>query len=454
MSTQLKLRRGTTAQHSTFTGAEGEVTVDTDKDTLVVHDGTTAGGKPVLPASNPSYTGTLTGGTGVVNLGSGQVYKDASGNVGIGTSSPTLGGTRGIHIANSSGDSRLHLTDNTTGATANDGTELVVANGDFYIDQKEAKSVIVYTNGAERARIDSSGRLSIGTTAAYSTLNVNGATGAKIFYTGGTEADSSGVLALGDGSRSTNYVGLYRGDALTTSSLAMLSVEAYAGIRFCSSSTVLGSNTERARIMSDGSFLFGKTTADVTSAGIQFEAGLNYGRFNFTKASASGTGATPAMSFYYAGTGVGQITNTSTGTAYVTTSDYRLKEDVAPMTGALAKIALLKPCTYKWKSDGSDSQGFIAHELQAVVPDCVVGEKDAVALQQVEISPAVTATFDADGNELTPAIEAVFEEREVPQYQGIDTSFLVATLTAAIQEQQTLITALTARIDILEQGGV
>lgn len=50
MSTQLKLRRGTTAQHSTFTGAEGEVTVDTTKDTLVVHDGTTVGGIPLARA--------------------------------------------------------------------------------------------------------------------------------------------------------------------------------------------------------------------------------------------------------------------------------------------------------------------------------------------------------------------------------------------------------------------
>jgi hypothetical protein len=74
------------------------------------------------------------------------------------------------------------------------------------------------------------------------------------------------------------------------------------------------------------------------------------------------------------------------------------------MTGALEKVAQLKPCTYTWKSDGSGSQGFIAHELQAVAPECVIGEKDAV---------------DAEGN---------------PQYQGIDTSFLVATLTAAIQE--------------------
>ena len=47
MAKQLKLRRGTTSQHGSFTGAEGEVTVDTTKDTLVVHDGSTAGGVPL-----------------------------------------------------------------------------------------------------------------------------------------------------------------------------------------------------------------------------------------------------------------------------------------------------------------------------------------------------------------------------------------------------------------------
>jgi len=104
------------------------------------------------------------------------------------------------------------------------------------------------------------------------------------------------------------------------------------------------------------------------------------------------------------GSSVGTITTTLSATAYNTSSDYRLKENVAPMTGALATVAQLKPVTYTWKVDGSDGQGFIAHELQAVVPDCVTGEKDAV---------------DADGK---------------PVYQGIDTSFLVATLTAAIQE--------------------
>lgn len=103
-------------------------------------------------------------------------------------------------------------------------------------------------------------------------------------------------------------------------------------------------------------------------------------------------------------TNVGSITTNATTTAYVTSSDYRLKKDVQPMENALAIVDKLKPVLYTWKTDGSKGQGFIAHELQEVMPECVIGEKDAL---------------DENGN---------------PKYQGIDTSFLVATLTAAIQE--------------------
>lgn len=117
---------------------------------------------------------------------------------------------------------------------------------------------------------------------------------------------------------------------------------------------------------------------------------------------------------------VGSIAGNGSAVLYNTTSDYRLKNTIAPMTGALAKVALLKPVTFKWNVDGSDGEGFIAHEAQAVIPVCVNGEKDAV---------------DDEGE---------------PKYQGMDTSFLVATLTAAIQEQQVTIEALTARITALE----
>ena len=63
MARQVQLRRGTTAEHSTFTGAVGEVTVDTDKDVVVVHDGSTAGGVPLLKA------GDLTAGSGISVIG-------------------------------------------------------------------------------------------------------------------------------------------------------------------------------------------------------------------------------------------------------------------------------------------------------------------------------------------------------------------------------------------------
>jgi hypothetical protein len=126
------------------------------------------------------------------------------------------------------------------------------------------------------------------------------------------------------------------------------------------------------------------------------------------------------VDFRTGGTSRGSVSISGSTTSYNTSSDYRLKNTIAPMTGALAKVALLKPCTYKWNADGSDGEGFIAHELAEIVPQCVTGEKDAV---------------DTEGN---------------PLHQGVDTSFLVATLTAAIQEQQALIQDLTTRLAALE----
>jgi hypothetical protein len=135
-----------------------------------------------------------------------------------------------------------------------------------------------------------------------------------------------------------------------------------------------------------------------------------------------GESASQGMIAFYdsADTVVGSITKTVSTVAYNTSSDYRLKENIAPMTGSLDTVAKLKPVTYNWKADGSDGRGFIAHELAEVIPDCVTGEKDAV---------------DAEGN---------------PVYQGIDTSFLVATLTSAIQELKAIVDTQADQIKALQ----
>jgi hypothetical protein len=115
---------------------------------------------------------------------------------------------------------------------------------------------------------------------------------------------------------------------------------------------------------------------------------------------------------------VGNITTNGSQTAYNISSDYRLKENIAPLVGAVARVKLLKPCNYTWKQnpDFGTLEGFIAHEMAEVVPNGVHGEKDAV---------------DPDGK---------------PIYQGVDHSFLVPMLTAALQEALTRIEALEAKV--------
>jgi len=114
------------------------------------------------------------------------------------------------------------------------------------------------------------------------------------------------------------------------------------------------------------------------------------------------------LDFRNGATNVGYISYNDTGTTYSTSSDYRLKDNITPFTSALLKLNQLKPCNYTWKVNDQEAQGFIAHELQEVVPAAVVGQKDEV---------------DEQGN---------------PRYQGVDYSKVVPLLTAAIQELASL----------------
>jgi hypothetical protein len=155
-----------------------------------------------------------------------------------------------------------------------------------------------------------------------------------------------------------------------------------------------------------------------------------------------------------AGTERGSVSYNRAGNlvSYNTSSDYRLKENIIDLTDALETVARLQPRQFTWKETGNTTTGFIAHELAEVLPHAVTGTKDEVRIKQVEVSAAAPATYDENGNELTPAVEAIYEEHEVPVYQGVDTSFLVATLTAAIQELKAELDEAKARIAALETG--
>jgi hypothetical protein len=197
-------------------------------------------------------------------------------------------------------------------------------------------------------------------------------------------------------------------------------------IRFFTSNNAASS--ERARIDYNGNLLVGLTSAPYASSRSCFQTttsganpvtlfGNNQGLYVQLSAS---SGSVCYFNTNSGANNAGQISVSGTTASYVTSSDYRLKNSVTPMTGALAKVAALNPVTYKWNVDGSAGEGFIAHELAEVCPYAVVGEKDAV---------------DAEGK---------------PVYQGIDTSFLVATLTAAIQELAAQVTTLQTQVTALK----
>ena len=350
-----------------------------------------------------------------VTNGTERMRINSSGNVGIGTTAGTTTVSSGLAINNATAANYPGLEIQTAGVTR---LYFNANNAESYITSVSTNPLVITTNGNERMRIDSSGNVGIGT---VTTSNVRlTSIAATASWAGTFYANSGGASTTG-----LSVYGLSFGGNYSNGSAEVNIVYGSAGAGLDFSSYNGTTVTPRMRLNSSGNLLLGTTTNPLINAEGQINVVASTGDGFNIKHTVNGnntfniwqTGTTTfaALSFYKGATqvAVGSISCSTTGTSYNTTSDYRLKENVTPMIGALTTVALLKPCTYTWKADGSTGQGFIAHELQAVVPDCVTGTKDE--------------TYK-DGK---------------PQYQGVDTSFLVATLVAAIQE-------LTARLEVLE----
>jgi hypothetical protein len=395
-------------------------------------------------SSNITGTGTylpMTFFTG----GSERMRLDTSGNVGIGTSSPTyrlnVSGATNTGIAafsgnidgnlpGTDGDAILVIGSNFAAGNAevdyfhNNSAFKNTAGGHRFIQRTGASTAAQLmwltenlatfsTGGTERMRIDSSGNVGIGTSSPVQKLHVVGIARA----TGGLQIAIDTDINFNSGADNNSRIGV-NGGAGTTD------YRGFNGHRFF---TTTGSDTERARIDSSGNLI-------VATGGSSITAGGGTPRFSMNYSSNSGPGYTiqdtdpqngnTFIRFVNAGTVAGAITsNGGTTMTYGSASDYRLKENLTPLTGALAKIAALQPKSGNWKVDGSEFVGFLAHELQGVFPDAVVGEKDRV---------------DADGN---------------PLHQMVDTgsASIIATFAAAIQEQQAMIEELKAKVAALEE---
>ena len=292
-------------------------------------------------------------------------------------------------------------------------------NGGLVSTGDDSGILNIQTNETTAITVDASQNVGIGTASPVSKLNVNGGSV--------TLAETNtGAYNIDFQSRTASTNARIQYDQLTNTTGQLLFY------------TNGGSLTERMRIDSSGNLLVGTTDSSSgataaklriigSSANNLFVGSATAGGWRITSDALNDAGTFYHIKFTENGTQRGSITSNGTVTVYATTSDYRLKENVKPMTGALAIVSQLKPVTYDWIENKISGQGFIAHELQEVIPNAVVGGKDSV---------------DSIGN---------------PQYQQIDSSILVATLTAAIQElkaindtQAETINALTARIVALE----
>ena len=201
--------------------------------------------------------------------------------------------------------------------------------------------------------------------------------------------------------------------------------------------------TQAMTLDNSGNLMVGGTTAVAyPSQGIVVGTGSS-GTVNIGHTSTSS--GTTYLTFAYGGSGIGSITqNGTTGVLYNTTSDYRLKNNPVPVTGAKDFVMALQPKTWDWWDGSGKGVGFIAHEFMEVAKYSGHGEKDATKEEEYEVTPAVK---DEQGNITTPAVMGT---RTVPVYQSIQpsSSEVMANLVAYIQELSAEVTALKAKIGV------
>ena len=293
----------------------------------------------------------------------------------------------------------INGTDNSATTPAITGSTGGTSTGVFY---PASNQLALATNGTTAVTIDTSQNVGIGTASPSYKLDVQNNASAITIRIKNSNSTSKGGIQF------DNYVSTGSGSVYYDNTNGVFTLGGNAGVP-----TVFNAaGTERMRIDSSGNVIVSGTSTSSNDCTYQ-----NGGVFVSRRASSGGT---YHAYFYNGGTEVGSITSNTVATFYNTTSDYRLKENATPVTTGLQTITALNPVNFDWISKNVSDTGFLAHEFQAVIPNSVMGTKDAV---------------DANGK---------------PIYQQIDRSGAIPFLVAAIKELKAIADAQAARIAALE----
>jgi hypothetical protein len=306
-------------------------------------------------------------------------------------------------------------------------TNGVVASGD-----NSGSLQLATNNGTTAVTIDTSQNVGIGTTSpAFKTEIVGGATTVETTLlqirsnAGGINTGTT--IALANSTNTTAGSGRVELAALRDTSSGSSFV-----VRTADSS---GTVTERMRIDSFGRVylnaysnnLYGNNAQQLAintgTTGLSIQTTDTRSTGFWTNSGSAGTSnAATYLQFFNnsAQTNVGSVTSTGTNCLYNNLSDYRLKEDISPISNGLSLVSALKPVTFKWSSNQTEDVGFIAHEFQEIIPNFVTGNKDAV------------------------------DEEGKPIYQAMDSSGAIPLLVAAIQELNAKVEAQAAEIAALK----